>query len=62
MVLIIFAGGETGECHRLVPQSPRVWVLAFWHRCQHTDDESDLPRAMGGHCGMWAGRGGGGGS
>jgi len=26
------SGQKTGECHRLVPLTSRLWVLAFWNR------------------------------
>lgn len=37
----------------MVPQSPRLWLLAIWDRCQHTDAQSTVPGALCGSGGKY---------
>ena len=42
----IFIGWKTGECGWMVSFSPRLWMLAIWHRCFHSDAQSTIPRSI----------------
>lgn len=44
--LFFSPGGTIGECHRMVPQSPRLRLLAIGDRCQHSDAQSTVPGAL----------------
>jgi hypothetical protein len=43
-------GWSLGECGWMIPFSSRLWVLAFWYRCVHSDAQSKIPRAILGSC------------
>ena len=38
----ISTGGTTRECDRLVPLSSWVRLLAIRHRCQHSNEQSEI--------------------
>lgn len=40
------AGGTIRECDRLVPLASWVWLLAVRHRCQHTNEQSEIHRSL----------------
>lgn len=48
------SGWPAGECYRLVPQSPGLWMLALGHRCQHSDAQPAVSGAFCGRCGKTA--------
>lgn len=41
-----FLGRTPGKCHRLVPQSPRLWLLALGDRRQYPDAEPAISGAL----------------
>lgn len=44
-------GWAFGECHWLVPQSPRLRMLVIGHRCQHSDAQPAVSGTLCGRCG-----------
>lgn len=47
--MCVCVGGETRERYRLVPQSPRLRLLALRYRRVYTDVEPELPRTVRSH-------------
>ena len=50
-IATLHTGWSAWECPGVVPQSSRVRLLALWHWREHTNAESAISRAMGGHSG-----------
>lgn len=43
---ILNLGRKARERHRLVPFPPWIRLLAFRHRCQHSNEQSEIPRSF----------------
>lgn len=41
--IIISVGGAIRERNRMVPLTPRIWLLAIWYRRQYTTEQSEVP-------------------
>jgi len=44
-------GRKIGTCHWLVSLPSWLWLLAFWYRCQYTDQQPDLSGSICCCCG-----------